>query len=370
MRIFFVLNHPSQYHLFKNLARSFSKREIDIYFIIKQKDILEELLISDGCDYTKIQTNSKKRRKNSFSILFNSGYAFLLKEFELFKLAKKYNPNFMLGTDASITHIGRLLKIPSFVFNEDDISVTPLFCYLSYPFASRIISPAPCHVGRWEYKKIGYCGYQKLAYLHPNVFKPNKEVVKTFNPNMKRYFIIRVVQFTATHDLGANGLNLNIARKVIKILKPYGRVYVTSEGNLAPDFRQYYLDINPSQFHHVLYFADLLISDSQSVSVEAAVLGTPSLRFNDFVGKISILEELEHHYGLTFGISPSQPEKLFSKIREILSMTDLKSEWQKRRKKMLLDKIDVTAFMAWFIENYPESVKIMNENPEFQLGFK
>jgi hypothetical protein len=31
---------------------------------------------------------------------------------------------------------------------------------------------------------------------------------------------------------------------------------------------------------------------------------------------------------------------------------------------MLSDKIDVTAFMVWFVENYPESVKIMKENPD------
>lgn len=30
---------------------------------------------------------------------------------------------------------------------------------------------------------------------------------------------------------------------------------------------------------------------------------------------------------------------------------------------MLSDKIDVTAFMVWFIENYPKSAKIMKENP-------
>jgi len=33
-----------------------------------------------------------------------------------------------------------------------------------------------------------------------------------------------------------------------------------------------------------------------------------------------------------------------------------------KRKRMLSDKIDVTAFMIWFIEKYPESVDIMKEN--------
>jgi hypothetical protein len=37
---------------------------------------------------------------------------------------------------------------------------------------------------------------------------------------------------------------------------------------------------------------------------------------------------------------------------------------------MLSEKIDVTAFLVWFIKNYPKSVKIMKENPEFQERFK
>jgi hypothetical protein len=32
--------------------------------------------------------------------------------------------------------------------------------------------------------------------------------------------------------------------------------------------------------------------------------------------------------------------------------------------------IDPTAFLTWFIEKYPESSKIMKENPDYQFNFK
>ncbi len=127
---------------------------------------------------------------------------------------------------------------------------------------------------------------------------------------------------------------------------------------------------NSSDIYHALYYADLYIGDSQTIAAEKAVLGTPALRFNDFVGKIGYLEELEHKYGLTFGIKTSEPQRLFDKIEELINTPNLKEEWQKRRKKMLSEKIDVTAFMVWFIENYPESVKIMKEEPDYQYNFK
>jgi predicted glycosyltransferase len=114
----------------------------------------------------------------------------------------------------------------------------------------------------------------------------------------------------------------------------------------------------------------MYIGDSQTMAAEAAVLGTPSLRFNDFVGKLGYLEELEHKYGLTYGIKTAEPEKLYQKIEELLHVTDLSEEWQRRKRKMLSEKIDVTAFMVWFVENYPESVVIMKDNPDYQYKFQ
>ena len=63
-------------------------------------------------------------------------------------------------------------------------------------------------------------------------------------------------------------------------------------------------------------------------------------------------------------------EEAEEKAIELLNTPNLKSEFQKRRRKMLTDKIDVTAFMVWFIENYPKSFKIMKDNPEYQYKFK
>ena len=54
----------------------------------------------------------------------------------------------------------------------------------------------------------------------------------------------------------------------------------------------------------------------------------------------------------------------------LIQQEDLKGEWREKRRSLLEDKIDVTAFLVWFIENYPESVSIMKENPDYQMRFK
>jgi hypothetical protein len=122
--------------------------------------------------------------------------------------------------------------------------------------------------------------------------------------------------------------------------------------------------------HHALYFADMFIGDSQTMATEAGVLGTPFVRFNDFVGKIGYLNELENKYKLGFGFKTNQTQEMLNKVKELLNMPDIKDVFQKRRQKMLADKIDVTAFMVWFVENYPESVGITKKNPEYQYNFR
>jgi len=82
------------------------------------------------------------------------------------------------------------------------------------------------------------------------------------------------------------------------------------------------------------------------------------------------LEELEHVYGLTYGVKTSEADKLYNKIEELLNISNLNEVFNERLQNMLKDKIDVTAFFTWFIENYPESKKIMKENPDYQYRFK
>ena len=122
--------------------------------------------------------------------------------------------------------------------------------------------------------------------------------------------------------------------------------------------------------HHALAFAHMYIGDSQTMAAEAAVLGTPSIRFNDFVGKIGYLEELERRYELTFGFRTSEREPFLGKVEELVKSPGLKSEWGKRREKMLSEKIDVSRFFLWMIENYPESVRIVRNDADFQFRFQ
>ena len=364
MNILVHLSHPAQFHLFKRVIKNLKEDGHNVYIIIKTKDILEDLLIDSNLPYYNVLPIA--HRKSKMGVFWD----LLVRDWRILLFAINHKVDILTGSTPEVAHIGWLLGRKSINVGEDDAAVIPLYIKLIKPFVQVFLAPVVCNMGEIERKSIKYAGYHKLAYLHPNRFTPQKEIVEQYFSTDSPYFLIRFAQLKAHHDVGIHGINTEIAQHLIDILKPYGRIYITSERELEPQFECYRLKINPLDIHHVMAFASLYIGDSQSMAVEAAMLGTPSLRFNDFAGRIGVLEELEHKYGLTFGIKTSNPQQLYDKIEELLHLPDLKAEFQRRRAKMLSEKIDVTAFFTWFIENYPQSAQTMKENPDYQYNFK
>ncbi len=362
MNYLFFLGHPAHFHLFKNIIDALQKKQHNIKILIKSKDILEDLCINEGLVFENIYPVN--RGTHALGLI----KSFYLKYTRIGHVIRKFKPNLLLGSEPTLTHLGKIFNIPSFVFSEDDAKIIPQFANIAYPFVDVILSPEICDAGRWEHKKIGYNGYHKLAYLHPSVFTPVINKVKFLGE--ADYFILRLAKLTAYHDNYRTGIHKEILNKIIQILEPYGKVFITSERILEPEFEKYRLSVNPSLIHHLLYFSKLYIGDSQSMAVEAALLGTPGIRFNDFADEIGVLNELENIYQLTTGIKTNKVENLYSVLRNMLSNKNLKNEYRLRATKMLKDKINVPSFFIWFIENYPKSKKIMKENPDYQYTFK
>jgi predicted glycosyltransferase len=360
MKIIFFLVHPAHYHLFKNVMRQLREKKHEIQILIIKKDVLETLLINDNWEYYNIMP--KGRKFSHFPVLLSSLLGLAITCFTLTLFSLKNRPDIFVGTEYSIVYTGKILNIPSIIVNEDDTNATPEN-YLVYPFAKHLLIPECCDIGKWCNKKINYNGYHELAYLHPKYFIPDKSIIKSFNPSYERYFIIRLVELTASHDVGKKGLDREILKRVIEKLEQHGRVFITAEKNLDPIFEKYRIKINPLNIFDVLYYADLVIGDSQTMIAESAVLGTPSIRFNDFVGKLGYLEELEHRYDLTYGISTTKPEDLLKTIDRLLKMENIKETWREKRSRLLSEKIDVTEFMTDLIHNYPESCKRL-KNPK------
>lgn len=363
MNILVYIGHPAQYHFFKHTISRLKKDGHKVRVLIKTKDILEQLLQEDGLEYKNIQENIRKNTK--WGILSAS----LKRTWSVYHEARDFKADILTGTDASIAQAAWLLRKPSITTLEDDVEIISNLAKLTYPFTSDIVVPTVCKVGKWEQKKIGYSGYMKLAYLHPNYFKPDEAVIKKYGIQDK-FVLIRLAKLSAHHDNGIKGLDTRLVDQILNIANERGfQVFISAESDIKKHLRPYQLTIRHTDIHHLMAFASLLISDSQSMSVEAAMLGTPNLRFSDFSGRISVLEELEHKYGLTMGFKTDESERLIDTVKDLLSKPS-NVEFKQRRAKMLEDKIDVTSFLIWYIENYPESRKMMKQDPDYQYRYR
>lgn len=361
MNILFDINHPAHVHLLRNAYFLLTEKGHQVTVVVKEIPSAMRLLDLYGIPYLNI---GKKD-----DALMKKGLDQLTYDYRLLKMVREHHIDIGVGSSINIAHVSKLCKMKSIILDDDDDEVEPLFVKFGHPFADTILSPVD--TPRRSKKTVYVNTYHELAYLHPNRFIPDPSVLADAGVEEgEPYFILRFNAFKAHHDVGVVGLTIENKRRLVEYLKTQGKVFITTERDIDDEFKPYQLKVSPEKAHSLMYYATMLVGDSQTMTSEAAVLGTPAIRCNTFVGRIHYLEEEEHKYNLTYGFRPEQSEAMFQKIEELLSMPNLKQEWQSRRQKMLSEKIDYAQFLTWFIENYPESRTTMQNHPECQFRFK
>ena len=380
MKVVVYLGHPAHFHLYKNVIKNLKKDGHEVEVLIKKKENLEQLLQNSGIPYHNILREGRKDTK------LGMGLGALKRMWRELVFCIKQKPDLLTGTSVENSYVGPLLRIPVVYCGEDDAHVIPLQAKVCYPGASVVLTPDTCDDGKWAKKTTKYPSYHELAYLHPNHFTPSKEIVREqgIDPE-KPYAIMRFVKLKANHDDNIKGINKEVAMRLIEIMKPHMDIYITSERELEPELELYRIKINPIYMHDVMAFASLYIGDSQTMAMEACTMGVPSIRFNDFVGKIGVMAELEDGnllgeqvpcYNLGIGIKASEAgavEKLYKTVEEIVAMPEKErlATWKERKERMLADKIDYAKFLTWVIENYPASAKEAKQaDNEFWDRFK
>jgi predicted glycosyltransferase len=357
MKILIDINHPAHVHYFKNFIKIMEKNGHNFLVISRNKEIEHYLLKKYNIPYI----NRGKGSKNfwgKFYYLFKADYL-------IFKQAKEFKPDIFLSFLTPYSaHVSKFLNKPYIAI--DDTEHAKLSHFLSLPFADVILTPS-CYTKDLGKKQIRYNGYQELLYLHPNYFSPNPEILNYLGVSEnEKYVIIRFVAWNASHDIGQNGINLDIKRKIVYELSKYAKVFISSEGELPEDIKQYQIKIPPEMMHDALFYATLFIGEGATMASECACLGIPAIYINSLA--VGYCSEEDIKYNLVYNFRNS--DGIIEKAIEILSMPNLKQQFQLRRQKMLSEKIDVTAFLVWFVENYPESVSVMKKNPNYQYRFR
>jgi predicted glycosyltransferase len=350
MRIIVDVNHPADYHYYKNFILAMRKNGHEVLITATRKDVSLKLLDSSGLDYVNLGSYGN----SLFSKLLNLP----LVDYRMYRAVKKFNPDIFLGLGSiRVAHVSFLMGKKSINFEDTEIASQQMI--LRVPFVSTIWTPA-CYKGHIGKKQVKYDGYKELAYLHPDYFVPDKHVLEEIGQKVgDPLIVLRFVSWEATHDIGEHGLKNRL--EFIKELEKYGRVLITSEAKLDSDLEKYRVDLPPERMHDLLYFATLYLGEGATMATEAAILGTPAIYLSSIKEKLGCIMELRQKYGLLYCYD-DQKEAL-KKAIELIQTPGISEAWKKNRDAMLADKIDVTAYMVWFVENYPESIDLVKKGP-------
>ena len=319
MKYIFELNHPKHYYQFKYIMSILDNRGHSIMVLARDKDVLLKVLQEEGVPYRVFGVHKESISGKVFS------------SFSIFRhykrIAKAFSPD-VIVSKASLygTLVARMLGCKSFIFPDSE--VVKLTNNVVAPMATWIVTPEPFTIDFGE-KHLRIKGLFEDCYLSPEVLHIDDSYPQEHNLQCP-YAVLRFVGWTANHDVNNNGFSLDEKIALADSISKYMTVYISSEKVLPPELAKYKLTTPAAQIHDVLANADLYVGDSQTMATEAALLGTPAIRSNSFVGEndMSNFKMLENKCGLLFNIRD------FKNV--LATATDLakdsrKAEWKQKR---------------------------------------
>lgn len=357
MRILIDIGHPAHVHYFRNFIKIMEGKGHKFFLCARDKEVAHTLL-----DYYQIKYTSKGKGQIS---LIGKLFFLIKADYILFKLAKKIKPDLFLSFGSPYAaQISKILGKPHIAF--DDTEHAQLEHLLYVPFTKCILTPTSFNKDFGK-KHIKFAGSMDMAYLHPKYYKSNTRYLEELNLKGKKYFFLRFVNWEASHDLGQSGFSLVGKNKLVSILTQHGEVIISSEGNMPEEFRKYLYKGDPFQIHTILQYANLFIGESGSMATEAAILGTPSILVNTSAKYLGVFNYISEFGNLFYFDNENQA---IEKINSLLRNESFRETSIRNAQEYIKQTINLTDFMVWFLENYPQSFEVMKKNPDYQYNFK
>ncbi len=359
MIIAFFINTPAQAHFMKNIIKRLESKDHKVLILAREYGETGNLLKHFHFNYfiyTDVSNCSKYRKIYSLPFgVFNS-YNFL----------RKYKPDLLVGSSLECVYPALLLNSKSILFNDSMPINEAFFAKIQFllckPFMDTIITPTSVVTPDAPKRSLGpkhimINSYKELSYLHPNNFVPDDSIYKLLGLDKNEEFVLlRFNAFDSVHDFGGvTGFSSDQKRELVNKLSKHAKVFISSELVLPLDLRKYSLDIPKHRIHDVLNYAKLIVADTGTMITEAAVLGTPAIRFSSNAGSndLGVFIELSNKYDLIY--TYDDPEMAIAKAIELIRRPNLKKEWKYKKEILLNDNIDLSLFMEWFIEEFPRS---------------
>lgn len=334
-KILIEILHPAHVHAFRHAIDAFRARGDEVLVTAREKDVALPLLNAHGIPHVTL-SRLPDRRWMLVSEL-------LLRVAKLVAIGRRERPDVLLSImGPTVVVAGKLLGVPSVVYYSNE-SAGPVN-WLAQRLATRYLVPDSFR-GPTAHRVERVASFQEWAYTSPDRYVPAVDVRGALGLREdERYFVVRLVSWQSIHDVDAHGID--DPRRLIDALRPFGRVFVSSERPLPPDLAEHALRLPVERMIDVLAQADLYVGESVTMATEAAMLGTPSVYVSDSFRGVSDALQKEHGLCLNFlRLDEAMPD-----ILALAADAGAKATWGERRAAfarrtedfttMILDRVD------------------------------
>ncbi|MFO8110473.1 MAG: DUF354 domain-containing protein [Thermoplasmata archaeon] len=287
MKLLVVIGHPAHVHFFRHFIAGMEDKGHQCMVCVKVRENTTRLL-----ELFEIPYNIFGKTYNNIP---TKAWGVVMNDLRLIQLARRFKPDLTASIAGLYSvHAGACLGVPSIDFM--DTEGAKLTNGLTFPFATVIATPDCYKAPVPENKHRKYPGYHELAYLHPDRFQPNPSIIDELGLKVGEYIVVRLSSLDASHQKKEGVMSRDDKIRLVEKLMSLGDVVVDSEYTLPRGLREYGLEVQEHQYHHVLAHAALYVGEGATAASEAGVLGTPWI----YISKRSrcYLKDQENNYGL------------------------------------------------------------------------
>jgi len=348
MRYVILTNTPAHVHLYKFAVRRLQADGHDVKVLARDYGCTVELAEAFDLPYTIY--GSCDTNKASLVTNLPSHYLNIIKE------TLRYDPDLIFGMGAYAAHAGAVSRTPTvLVLDSEPTQVDHL---VSKPFADAMLTPDSFRrvIGPNHY---AFPGFKECAYLHPEIFEQDDDIRSALGIGSEPFVLLRFNAFGSHHDVSKGGFTSAQRRQLIRDLADHATVFVSDEGNECPleNLPARPFNLPPERLHDALAEASLLVADTQTMVTEAALLGTPAIRSNSFVGDDDMGNFIElARRGLVDNLAT------FSNVRsralEILQQDGIQKQYQQRRQRLFEEKVNLTDVLVEVATNHEQLERV------------
>ncbi|MFC3960240.1 hypothetical protein [Halovivax cerinus] len=337
MRYLIFANTPAHVHCYRNAVSDLESLGHDV--LVLARDYGCTVALAEWYDLPYEVYGACETSKWSLLANLPAHYARAL------SVARRFDPDLIFGMGAYAAHTGALTRTPVVLLIDSE--VTGLDHAISTPFARTVLTPDTFQTRLCDDHYV-FPGLKECAYLHPDEFARQSGDDASIRDRLgvdrdEPYVVVRLNAFGSHHDVGKGGFTPDRRRELIETLDAHATVLVSDEGG-DMDYdglpaRPF--SLHPALVHDALAGADLLVADTQTMVTEAALLGTPAIRSNSFVGADDMgnFRALERN-GMIY--NEAAFEAVLERATTLLSADGTDATWRRRRDAFLADRCNLT----------------------------